>query len=108
MRSLFMVLAYDHNEVKRQRTHDNEKNSEHDEAHELDWLSAPGVDEEERNPVSRNKAGNGENQVSNANVLQIDVCAKSTLLCRCAETDGLQDDTRVETQTIVSNLRRKR
>ena len=38
------------------RTHDKEQDGEYTEAHELDGLSAPAVDEEERGPIPRDES----------------------------------------------------
>lgn len=36
----------------------------------MDRLAAPAIDEQEGSPISRNKASDSENKVSNANVVQ--------------------------------------
>jgi len=51
------------------KTEDNEKDGEHNEAHELDGPSSPAVDEQEGNPVSRDKTGCGKDQIPDADIL---------------------------------------
>lgn len=91
---------------EQRHTHDDEEDGKDAETHELDGLATPGIDEEEGNPISRNKAGNGENKVSNTNVVEsfVDiergVCGGSTT----TEVNGSQDDRAVETETIKGDL----
>lgn len=88
--------------------HAAEQDGEHGEAHELNWLAAPRVDEEERRPVTGNEASGGQDHVTDANVLEVDVHLHATLegRRRATETDRLQDDGRVETKTVEGDLER--
>ena len=43
------------------KTHDDEEDGKDDEAHKLNGLATPAVDEDERDPVSRDETSNGEN-----------------------------------------------
>jgi hypothetical protein len=53
------------------KAHAAEDDSEQDEAHELDRLAAPGVDEEEGCPVAWNETTSGEDKVTHTNILNI-------------------------------------
>lgn len=98
--------------------HDDEDDGEHDEAHELDRLAAPGVDEEEGDPVTGDETSDGDaerreegldevairengmrdvHDVTDGSVEQVVV----DLLVGVgglgsAETDGSEDDRRVQ------------
>jgi hypothetical protein len=85
-------------------THDNEDDRQYNETVKLKGLATPGVDEEKRDPVARNQAGHGEDQVSNANILQRIKSSKASLGLRATEANGLQDDTGVESEAVISNL----
>jgi hypothetical protein len=86
-------------------THADESASENDEAHELDRLSSPRVDEKEGNPVSGDETSNRKNQVTDGDVpqVEVDLFGCSAFGGR-AKTDGGQDDGRVKTETIESDL----
>ena len=58
--------------------HDNEEDREEDEAHELDRLAAPSVDEQEGNVVPWDETRDRKDEVSNADVVQILVNFPST------------------------------
>ena len=58
--------------------HDDEEDGEHDEAHELDRLAAPSVDEQEGNVVPWDETRDRKDEVSNADVVQILVNFPST------------------------------
>ena len=51
-------------------THDDEERREHGEAHQLDRLAAPGVDQKESSPVARNQTTNGKNDVTDGSLAQ--------------------------------------
>ena len=85
-------------------THDDEGASENDETHHLDRFSSPRVDENEGNPVSGNEASNGKNQVSDGDVHQVVIDLMRSSATRSAETDGGQDDGRVEPKAVESDL----
>ena len=53
---------------KKRRT--DEQDREHGEAHELDGLAAPGVDQKESSPVARNQTTNGKNDVTDGSLAQ--------------------------------------
>jgi hypothetical protein len=90
--------------VLRRRTHDYEGYREHDEAHELNGLASPGVDEQESHPVSRNKTGHREDEVTDANVMEILVDSEGAFGKRSAEANGLENDRRVEAESVEGNL----
>ena len=52
-------------------THADESASKNDEAHHLDRLAPPRVDEKEGDPVSGDETSDGKNQVTDANVPQV-------------------------------------
>jgi type II secretory pathway component PulM len=89
-------------------TQDDEEDREYGETHELDRLAAPLVNEEEAGPVSRDQTSGGKNQISNANVVQVIVYSTSTFALSATETDSRQNDTRVQTKTVESNLQNSR
>lgn len=74
--------------------HDDEEDGEDGKAHELDGLAAPRVDEEEGGVISWDKTSRGEDDVANADVLEILVCLGGALkVCsRGSEADGVEDD----------------
>ena len=88
------------------RTHDDEEDREHDETHELDGLAAPLVDDEERRPVAGDETSGGEDHVADGDVLEVLVNLGGALERRVGrtETDGVEDDRRVETETVEGNL----
>ncbi len=86
-------------------THDDEKNGEDDEAHKLDGLATPGVNEKESNPVAGDQSCNGQDQVTNTNIFQVVVNGLGTLGGRATETNGLKDDAGVKTKTVIGNLK---
>jgi len=51
------------------KAHDDEEDGEDDEAHELDGLAAPGVDEEEGDPVTWDKTCGGEDEIADTDVV---------------------------------------
>jgi len=85
-------------------THADERAGEHNETHKLDRLAAPGVDEKEGDPVSRNETGNGENQVTDGDVVQVVEDLLGSGRVRGSETDSGQNDGGVEPKTVEGNL----
>jgi hypothetical protein len=85
-------------------THDDEQDSKHDKAHDLDGLPSPGVNKEESDPVARNETGKRENDVADTSIVEgvIDLAGAAGL--GTTETDSVEDDTRVETKTVESDL----
>ena len=85
-------------------THDDESASEHAETEKLDGFTSPRIDEKEGNPVSGDEAGDSKDQVTDGDVVQVvvDTLASGTTLG--SETDGGQDDGRVKSKTVESNL----
>jgi hypothetical protein len=93
----------------RERTHDDEKDGQGYESHKLNGFPSPPVNEKERCPVPGNQAGDRKDQVSDTNVPQTEICVTTSYRfastdCVAAETNGLQNDTRVETEPVESNL----
>ena len=87
-------------------THADEKDGEHDETHELDGLSSPTVDEDEGNPVSRDETSDGKDQVAKGDVPQVVIDFVRSGEGRRSETNGGQDDGRVKSETVESDLRK--
>ena len=85
-------------------THADECASEHTETEKLDRLAAPAVDEKEGDPVSRNETGDGEDQVTDGDVVQVVVDLLGSSGVWGSETDGGQDDGGVEAKTVEGNL----
>lgn len=56
------------NELPVAETHADESHGEDYETHKLYRLAAPGIDEEEGNPVSRNETSDGKDQVTDGDV----------------------------------------
>ena len=91
------------------RTHDDEEDGEHGEAHELDGLAAPLVDHEEGRPVAGDEASSGEDHVAHGDVLQVLVhlVRAGEAGARRAETNGVEDNRRVETETVEGDVERE-
>ena len=85
-------------------THGDEGASEHTETHKLDRLASPGVDEEEGDPVSWDETGDGEDQVTDRDVVQVVKDLFRSGRVWGSETDGGQDDGGVETKTVEGDL----
>lgn len=68
--------------------HDDEKNSEDSEAHQLDRLAADGVNSRHGHPVARNSASQDNNEVANGSVVEVFV---GGLGARRRVTDGGED-----------------
>ena len=96
------------NELVVAEAHDTEENCEDDEAHELDGLAAPGVDEEEGSPVAGNETGDDDDEVTDGDVPEVLVDGSGTgeRLVGGTETDGVEDDGVVETETVEGDLRK--
>lgn len=86
-------------------THDDEDNGKHDEAHKLNGLATPAVDEDEGNPVSGDETGDGEDQVSDTDVPEVVEDLEGPSAAGSSETDGGQDDGRVKTETVESDIK---
>ena len=86
--------------------HDDEEDGEHDEAHELDGLAAPAVDEEEGHPVTGDETGDDEDEVTDSDIVEILVNGKGTshVLARSAETNCGKNDGGVQSETVEGNL----
>ena len=85
--------------------HDDESGSEYGEAHKLDRLASPRVDEKEGDPISGDETGDREDQVTDADVVQVPIDLEGSADVRWgSETDSGQDDGGVETETVESNL----
>lgn len=86
-------------------THADEKGGEDDEAHKLNGFAAPRVNEEEGNPVSWNKTCDGEDQISDTDVPQVVEDLGRSGGAGGSETNGSQDDGRVETEAVEGDLK---
>ena len=86
--------------------HAAEEYGENDKAHELDRLAAPAVDEEEGHPVTGDETCDGQDHITDANVLQVGVNLQGTskALVGRTETDGVKNNGRVETKAVESDL----
>lgn len=73
-------------------THTDKSAGEHGETHELDRLASPSVDEEEGDPVSGDETSDREDQVADADVIQVPVDLEGSARCWGSETNGRQDD----------------
>jgi len=86
-------------------THDDESAGEHAETEKLDGFASPRIDEKEGDPVSGDETGDGKDQVTDGDVVQVapdlEVSADSGW---GSETDGSQDDGRVQAKTVESNV----
>lgn len=82
-----------------QRTHDAKEHGENYEAHELNWPSAPAVDEEEAYPISRNQPRDREDDVPNTDVFQVLIHVG-----RATEADSLENHRRVQAEGIERHL----
>ena len=78
--------------------HDEERR-EHAEAHDLDRLAAPDVEEGDRHPVARQRARKDEDQVADG-LLVVDLVDVGA--ARVA--DGGQDDGVVEREAVVGDV----
>lgn len=89
-----------------QHTHNDEENGKDAETHELDGLATPCIDDQEGSPISGNKAGNSENKIPGANVVQRLVDTERGTLggSTATEFNGSQDDRAVEAETVESDL----
>ena len=87
-------------------TEDTEEDGERDETHELDGLAAPGVNEEEGCPVAGDETGDDDDEVTDGGVPEVLVDGSGTSkgLVGSTETDGVEDDGVVKTETVESNL----
>jgi len=94
-------------ELVEAEAHDDENDCEHDESHELDRFSAPRVDEEEGGVVTRDKTSDGQNDVPYTDIVQTMECTNTSLRCCTTESDSLQDDRRVEPESVEGNIEGK-
>ncbi|EEQ40781.1 conserved hypothetical protein [Clavispora lusitaniae ATCC 42720] len=83
-------------------TKDNENDSQDDETTQSNWLSADGINGSNGEPVTRQRTGTNQNQVTNSSVVQtlVDVLGRGV-------TDSLQDNSSVQTQTVVGNIQKE-
>lgn len=87
--------------------HDDEKDGKDNEAHHLDWFTAPAINEEEGSPVTGDETGHNEDEVANGDIAQVLVDSEraSNVLAGSTVTDGGENDGRVQTETVESNLK---
>jgi hypothetical protein len=96
---------YRSSQVKRKTlAHNSEQDGKHDESHQLDRLSAPPIDEAEANPVARDEASYGKNQVSDTDIFEVLKDTSGAFGYGCAETDCLQDDSRIQSEPVKGDL----
>lgn len=110
-------------------SHDAEDDGKQTETHELNWLSSPGVDEQEGSPVSvverrrrvevslinasscvqdspRDQTSSGKDQVSNTDIVELLVGVLSNSVSAngsSSESNGGKNDGRVESETVEGN-----
>ena len=61
-------------------THDDEKDSENSEAHQLDGLASPRVDENKCYPIARDEATRGKDDIANRDIVKRLIYAERALL----------------------------
>ena len=95
--------------IEWERTHDDEEDGEHGEAHELDGLAAPAVNNQERGPVPGNETRNGDDHVPDGDVLQVHehLLRARERRVRGAEPDRLEDDRVVEAEAVEGDVERE-
>ena len=101
-----LLVAGGRGELVVREAHDDEQTREDREAHELDGLAAPCVDEEEGGVITGDETSSGEDDVADGDVVQVlvDLGGLGESLRRRTETNGLQDDRGVEAETVERNL----
>lgn len=78
---------------------------QHDEAHELDRLASPRVDEQECGPVARNQTANTNDQVADRDVVQVLVHLGLLVpVRRASEADSSEHDGAIQTEPIKCNV----
>lgn len=80
---------------------------EHREAHKLNLLASDGVDEGERRPVARDQATSGDDHVADAGVVQLLPDFEASGRAggrRASEADRVEDDGRVESETVEGDV----
>lgn len=90
-------------------THADENDGQNGETHQLELLSSPLVNDEEGEVVSGDETTDGENDVSDGDIVEglvvVDVLVGT--LGVGTETNGGEDDRRVETETVESDIKGK-
>lgn len=61
-------------------THDDEKAGENGEAHQLDGLTPPRIDEKECYPIARDEATHGKDDITNGDIVKGLIYAKRARL----------------------------
>lgn len=87
-----------------EHTHNNKENGKHSEAHELDGLATPRVDEQEWRPVSRNETASRKDKVTNASVVDAVVNPLDTFGWGSSKSDGSKHNGIIKTETVESDL----
>jgi hypothetical protein len=87
-------------------THDDKQDGQGSEAHELDGLATPGINEKEGNPVTGDKPSNGKDDVSDTDIVEtlVDIESSAFLCGRSTEFDGTQDDGAVKSKAVERDL----
>ena len=80
-------------------TNDNEDDGEEDEAHQLNWLTADGIDSGNGDPVTWDGASADDDQVADSSVVQHFPHGVTF-----GVADGLENDGVIETETVESNI----
>jgi hypothetical protein len=88
-------------------THADEQDGKHNKAHDLNGLPSPGVNKEVSDPVARNETGKRENDITDTDVIEGVIDLAGAGRRGTTETDSVEDDARVETKTVESNLEAK-
>lgn len=77
-----------------------EESSQNCETHQLDWLSADGIDSEDGDPITRNSTGTNQDQVTDSIIAELLVD-----LGTLGVSDSLQNNGVVEAQTIKGHIK---
>ena len=99
-----MALANGIIKTAHKRTHGGEQNCEYAEAHKLDRSSSPRIDKKECGIVSGDKTRSRKDEIADTDILEFFINAQDALNWGSTEANCLQDDTRVEAETVKCDL----
>lgn len=75
------------------------------EAHELDRLAAPRIDEQEAHPVARDQTTGTENKVADGDIVQRLISLGLLItVCGASEADGGEHDRAIQSQTVEGDV----
>jgi len=81
------------------KTDDDEENGEYTEAHDLNWLSANGIDSSDRDPVTWDGTSTNQNQITNGRLAE-DLIHVGT----ARPADSRQNDGIIKGETVVGDI----